>query len=169
MLCRKISHSPSHRAQEKALIARPEQGAPTTLLPAAPAPLGTLQAPLQGCLRLPAALATRTTANAPRKESHQLGKKQQHPPPSTQRSSTLTCIAPLSFNCRYTGAVRWRVYMVRRHSEVQSLCTKLSETCRSQIIPLSPMDANTAVMTVVSLFSLLPTCFPTSLCHAEEH
>lgn len=59
--------------------------------------------------------------------------------------------------------------MVRRHSEVQSLCTKLSETCRSQIIPLSPMDANTAVMTVVSLFSLLPAYFPTSLCQAEEH
>ncbi|NXE92761.1 DOCK2 protein, partial [Menura novaehollandiae] len=36
-------------------------------------------------------------------------------------------------------------------------------SCRSQIIPLSPVDANTAVMAVVSLFPLLPAGVPTSL------
>ncbi|NWS10864.1 DOCK2 protein, partial [Pachyramphus minor] len=35
--------------------------------------------------------------------------------------------------------------------------------CRSQIIPLSPVDANMAVMAVVSLFPLLPAGVPTSL------
>ncbi|NWY65785.1 DOCK2 protein, partial [Erithacus rubecula] len=36
-------------------------------------------------------------------------------------------------------------------------------SCRNQMIPLSPVDANTAVMAVVSLFPVLPAGVPTSL------
>lgn len=95
-LCRKMSHSPSPGALEMA-------GAPSPawVLPEAPAPL-------QGCLRLLQPLPG-SHGRCPAKRTPKPVKKQQHPP-GTQRPSSHRYIVLPSFNCRYTGAVRWRLH-----------------------------------------------------------
>lgn len=67
--------TPSHRAQEKGSHHPAGVGSPRHPPPCStPAPPGTLRAPPQGCLRLPATLAACTMADAPWKGSVSWGR-----------------------------------------------------------------------------------------------
>lgn len=117
-------------------------------------------APLWGCMRLPAALAM-----------HHGGCPMEGIPATRDRAASTSSHhtevvdshSHRSVSYRYAGTVRRRLDVVRRHSQAQS-----SRNLQQANIPLSPVDANRAVVAVVSLFLVLPACSHLSL-PAQEH
>ncbi|NWY12834.1 DOCK2 protein, partial [Aphelocoma coerulescens] len=157
VLCGNISHSPSHGAQEKALAPSwgREPPPPTSPRHQHPRPPRGL---LSGATEAPGGPGRTRHGSCPWKGSHRLGKEERHPP-GTRRSP-----APLpSFpsDCGCAGAADGGCTRPGRREYKAS--ARAFRSCRSQIIPLSPVDANTAVMAVVSLFPVLPAGVPTSL------
>lgn len=157
VLCGNISHSPSHGAQEKALVPSrgrepPPPTSPRCQHPRPPRGLlsGATEAPgWPGCTR---------QGSCPWKGSHRPGKEEQRPP-GTRRSPAP--LPSLPSDCGCAGAADGGCTRPGRREYKAS--ARAFRSCRSQIIPLSPVDANTAVMAVVSLFPVLPAGVPTSL------
>lgn len=95
--------------------------------------------------------------SCPWKGSHGPGKEERHPP-GTRRSPAPLPSLP---SCGCAGAADGGCTRSGRREYKGS--ARAFRSCRNQIIPLSPVDANTAVMAVVSLFPVLPAGVPTSL------
>ncbi|NWH99046.1 DOCK2 protein, partial [Tichodroma muraria] len=140
VLCGNISHSPSRGAREKALAPGrgwepPPPASPRCQHPRPPRGL------LSGATEAPSWAGHARRGSRPWKGSRRPGKEERHPP-GTRRSPAP--LPSLPSDCGCAGAADGSCTRSGRREYKAS--ARAFRSCRSQIIPLSPVDTNTAAV-----------------------